>query len=59
MNSTQNSPDNSSREIVKKTYSAPELHIYGDLRQITQTAVGQCHDDGNGCEISAANKSHG
>ena len=33
-------------ESIKKPYETPELSVYGDIREITQSATGKSGDDG-------------
>lgn len=34
------------QESVKKLFKSPELVVYGDIREVTQSAVGSKGDDG-------------
>jgi len=47
MNSSQDRADQISK-IRKKTYATPQLQIYGDLRQITQSVTNKNSHDSTG-----------
>ena len=42
------SPDESSQPPARKPYRAPQLQVYGDLAEITQTVTGTKTNDGAG-----------
>jgi hypothetical protein len=55
MTSSQNNSPKSS-QFPKKTYSTPQVQIYGDLREITRSVGGSMSADGGGSTSSGMNR---
>jgi hypothetical protein len=45
---TSASPEESTRVPARKAYQKPQLQVYGDLTEITQSVMGSMMNDGSG-----------